>query len=158
LKVKGVRISTIVHATEDFGKIVVALGRVSDQEIMATKVEKTRLKGHYGNEIMTVTFSLRGGFAESFFRRLWSLLPRNDQLRLIDDVETRVDSDGRLHLRLDKQAAFLGRVQLTEKDPIKLEVSFKMDPASTRHQLELLRQMLEAEDHLGRSWNDAPTC
>jgi RNA-binding protein len=146
LKVNGVRISTIVHATEDLNKIVVALGRISDQEIVASKVEKTRLKGHYGNEITTITFSLRGGFAESFFRRLWSLLPRNDQLRLIGDIETRLDGDGRLHLRFDKQAAFLGKVQLIEKDPIKLEVSFRMDPASTRKQFELLRQMLGTED------------
>jgi RNA-binding protein len=145
LKVSGVRISTIAHATEDVGKVVVALGQLSGEDNVSSKIEKIRLKGHYGNEITTLVMSLKGANAEHFFHQLWNKLTRIDRLSLIESLETRLDANGRVYLRLDKQAAYGGTFLLAERDAIKIEVSFKNGNASIRDQLMLLRQMLGSE-------------
>lgn len=122
-----------------------ALVQLSGQQISPSKIEKMRLKGHYGNEITTLTAGLYGVFAESFFHQLWKKLPKIERQLLIESIEKRLDSNGRFYLRVDKQAAFLGSFRLTEQDPIKLEVSFKDHQESTQGQPALLREMLQSE-------------
>lgn len=131
---------------------MIAIAHLFGQNNVPSKIEKMVLKGHYGNEITTLRMSLRGVHAESFFHRIWTRLPEAARHSIIEGLETRVDSGGRLYLRLDKQAAYQREFQMTEQDPVKLEVSFKNNQDSAQDQLALLRQMLESETfspHMG---------
>jgi len=141
-----VRITTVAHATEDVGKIVVAINHLSTEDIVSSNIKRMRLKGHYGNVITTFTLSLKGVSAKSFFHQLWSGMSKDDRFSIIQSLENRLDPEGRFYLRLDKQAAFQGNFRLSEQDPIKLEVSFINGHDSFQDQPSKLRRMLESED------------
>ena len=145
MRVATIRISTIAHATEDVEKVLDALELLASQEFFRSKVMKTRLKGHYGNEITTITLKLKERFAIVFFHRLWTRLPRDNIASLIQNVESHLDENGRFHLRLDKQLAALGTLQLTERDPIKIEVTFSGAPELGSKPRETIRKMIEFE-------------
>ncbi len=123
--VASARIRVIAHATEDPHKIVRALFRICPQEKFQPRIEKTIVKGHFGNPITTVTFTLSGHPAESFFSNLWTMLSREDRETLTEVAGSQFDEQGRLHLRLDKQGCFLGTVELKDQDPVKVEVGFR---------------------------------
>ena len=145
MRVATIRISTIAHATEDVEKVLNALELLASQEFVRSKVKKTRLKGHYGNEITTITLKLKERFAIIFFRRLWTRLPRDDVASLIQNVESHLDENRRFHLRLDKQLAAVGALHLTERDPIKIEVTFSGAPELGSKPSETIRKMIEFE-------------
>jgi RNA binding exosome subunit len=123
--VSSARIKAIAHATEDPHKIARAFSLVYPEETFRPRIEKAVVKGHFGNPIMTLTLTISGHLAESFFSNLWSKLSRCDRETLIEDVGSQLDNQGRLHLRLDKQSCLLGTIGLKDQDPVKVEVSFR---------------------------------
>jgi RNA binding exosome subunit len=123
--VASARIKAIAHATEDPHKIARAFYRVCPEETFRPKIEKAVVKGHFGNPITTLTLTISGHLAESCFSNLWSMLSRHDRETLIEDVDSKFDDQGRLHLRLDKQGCLLGTIELKDQDPVKVEVSFR---------------------------------
>ena len=125
VEVVSARISTIAHATEDQGKVVQALESVFPPELGLRNPDKRRVKGHYGNEITTITLGVRGRSARSLFGHILKKLPTADRATLAREFESRLDDAGRLHMRLDKQACLLGEIRLGEQDPIKLELVLK---------------------------------
>jgi RNA binding exosome subunit len=130
MQIASAQVSAIVHATEDLGKVVLALNRICSKDLFQPTIEKKVLKGHFGNEITTLTLSMRGRSAESFFVRLWSTLPRIDRETVADELGNRFDKDDRLHLRLDKQECFRGIVRIKDQDAIKVQISIRdvLDP------------------------------
>ncbi len=125
MQVVSVRVSTIVHATEDAEKVIQALKQVFSQELSGQAVEKRVLKGHFGNEITTLTMNLRGRLAESLLSNLWGRLSSLEHERLLGELNNRVDEEGRLYVRLDKQECFRGGLRLRDQDPIKVQFSFR---------------------------------
>jgi len=125
VRVSSVRIKAIAHATEDPNKIARAFYQVCPEETSLRKIEKAVVKGHFGNPIITLSLTISGHLAESFFSNLWSLLSRRDCETMIMDVGSQLDEQGTLHLRLDKQACILGTIGLKGRDPVKVEVSFR---------------------------------
>lgn len=139
-----VRVTTIVHATEDLGKVARTLTQLPSQEPLPGRILKTKLKGHYGNEIVTFRIILRGKSAASFFDSLSKMLPRDQWSSIILDLQSRLDENGRFHLRLNKQQAFRGYFRLTDEDPIKVEVTFSNGKASGLKRTEMIRQLIES--------------
>jgi len=129
LKPVGAKLTTIVHATEDAGKVSTALDNVCPIHIFEQKTETRKLKGHYGNEITTLTVTLRKRSVEPFLQHLMGQFPREEIGVLIHDLDNRIDEDGHLYLRLDKQECLQGRIRLVEQDPVKCELSFEIDKA-----------------------------
>jgi RNA-binding protein len=140
VQVASSRVSAIVHATEDPGKVILALRQLCGQELFQPRIEKKALKGHFGNEITTVTFSLQGLSAESLLTNLWSNLPSEDRDTMLDELDSRVDEEDRLHVRLDKQECFRGTLRLNDQDAIKVQVCFRKISDST----EQVRRFLES--------------
>jgi RNA-binding protein len=124
LQVSSARLSAMVHATEDPEKLLIALNQIYGPEVAPESIENRNVKGHFGNKIVIISASLRGSSAELLLSNLWRRLSSIDQVSLLDDLGSRVDEDGRWHIRLDKQECFRGQLRLKDQDPIKLEVSF----------------------------------
>jgi RNA binding exosome subunit len=139
VQVSTARVSAIVHATEDPGNVILALSQLGGQELFQPRIEKKVLKGHFGNEITTVTLSLQGRLAVSFLTNIWSSLSSEDRDTILDELDGRLDEEGRLHLRLDKQRCFRGTLRLNDKDAIKVQVCFRQLSDSTE-----VRRFLES--------------
>jgi RNA-binding protein len=121
----AVRISSIAHATEDTSKVLSAISNLYPSTL-SRKLETTRTKGHFGNEIRMFRLEARNvSQTESFLRSILSKLSRGDQQTLWEELDEHLDPSGSLHLRFDKQDAFRGVLALGDSDPIKVEVSFE---------------------------------
>ncbi len=150
MQVVSARISAIVHATENPEKVIYAMRQACPQELFQSKPDRRGLKGHYGNEISTVTLSLRGRPAGLFFSHLSRILPSGDRETLLNDLDTRLDEEGRLHLRLGKEQCFRGALRLKDQDPIKILVSFRKSSDPGLRLAEDIRQFLDIPlDHNG---------
>ena len=127
MKPVSAMLTTLVHATEDSRKVSKAIDQVCPALIFEQKVETRKFKGHYGNEITTLTVSVRKRSAGPFLHRLLKLLTTADRGMLIRDLDKGIDEDSHLYLRLDKQACLQGNVRLMDQDPIKCELSFEIE-------------------------------
>ena len=141
---ESVEVSTIAHATDDLVKVETALlsvfpGKLKQREFITRKY----LQGHYGNPIVTFDARLARPaevnlFVNQFIRRLL----RNERLLIERDLELHSDPEGNLFVRVDKQRALLGSIQLGGDDPIRVRMKFtrlKGDPH------ELMKSVLESE-------------
>ena len=119
------KISTIIHATEDPEKVATAIRNLSLGEMPAGSTVN-RAKGHHGNEIVTMVFTIRNAKnVESFLRNIWNGLSQLDRTEVDSSLTSRIDNAGALFLRIDKQEAVKGRIRLQETDPIKIAISFR---------------------------------
>ena len=125
MQVASVLLTTIVHATEDTGKVISALEHVCPPDLFPWKLDIRRVKGHYGNEITTLASHIRGRLAESFFNYLLTRLSALDRSTLERDIDSHIDDEERLHLRVDKQASSRRILQLARQDPIKIQLTLK---------------------------------
>ena len=118
------KISTIVHATEDPEKVAKAIRNLSLGEMQLGSTV-SRAKGHHGNEIVTMVFTIRNAKnVEGFLRNIWNGLSQLDRTELHSSLTSRIDNAGTLFLRIDKQEALKGRIRLQSTDPIKIAISF----------------------------------
>src|ERR1700704_5462320 len=88
------KISTIIHATEDPRKIAQSIRSLSPSE-KPTGSTMRRAKGHHGNEIETVTFTIRNAKnVEDFLRNIWSNLSELDKTEIYSSLTSRIDDTG----------------------------------------------------------------
>ena len=150
MEVISVKISAIVHATEDVDRVLQALSRIFPEGALPSKAETRRFDGHYGNEIRMVELSIRGAPARSFLVHLWKSLPNFDRASILDALSSHLDPSGGLYLRLDKGEAFRGILRMKDQDPIKLQLSFRRRIKSNLKPEEEIKQLLDSvENGLG---------
>ncbi|TMI52999.1 hypothetical protein E6H13_05345 [Candidatus Bathyarchaeota archaeon] len=119
------KISTIIHATEDPERVATAIRNLSLGE-MPVGSTVNRAKGHHGNEIVTMVFTIRNAKnVEGFLRNIWNGLSQLDRTEVHSSLSSRIDNAGTLFLRIDKQEALKGRIRLQDTDPIKIAISFR---------------------------------
>lgn len=140
VEIASARISAITHSTEDPKKVAYSLNQVCSKEQFHPKVETHVVKGHFGNLITRVNFVLQRRGAHSFFRDFWSKISTVDRQTVLNEVESRLDEEGRLHLRIDKQESFRETLRLRDQDPVKVEFSFRGESGSA----EAVRQFLQS--------------
>ena len=118
------------HATEDEARVVQAMKFASGAEEITREVTE----GYHGNSIIILeVFIKEKRRSRDFFSRL-----EEDEIKeIIASLANRMDEDCNLYLRLDKQEAYLGKLQMTTSDdaiavrakvesyPKKLETSMK---------------------------------
>jgi len=99
------------HATEEPERVERALRTLSPD----CEPEMEKAEGHYGNPILLMRCRLEGDAIDGFWRRVRDagVLPR-----ILDGLEDRVDENAVLHVRLDKQRAFAGEIDLTLHDDV----------------------------------------
>ncbi len=112
------------QATEDEGLVAEALSTA----VSGGTRSDERVEGQFGNAVLVL--SRRVEHAEDL-RATWdrwaeAKLPRD----LLRELDSRVDDDGVLHFRLDKQEAAQGQLRLRrEADAIDVKVKLKAYPA-----------------------------
>ncbi len=129
---------TFCQATEDDAKVIQALKFASGAE----DVERTVSEGYHGNKITVLTaWVRRKKQIDTFF----SKLGRDDLLSLSETLDKRVDEDGDLFLRLDKQKAFLGELKVLDgEDVISVRGSVKAYPKRRDIVLAVVEEYLRA--------------
>ena len=114
-----VTVDVIIHATEDITKFFDSFEGLF--QIKKEEFNVKNLKGHFDNPITTLQTKLTKKQAKSFVGKLISDLPKNQQHELLENLEDRIHNSA-FHLRLDKQKLVLGKLDLKDKDPVKVKI------------------------------------
>jgi len=142
--IHSVEISTIAHATDDLEKVQRALNHILPDSLLSRQVfNRRRMEGHHGNPIVTFEAKLTkshdvADFTEHFLQQL----AKNDRLKVERDLDLHSDEDGNLFIRLNKQRAYLGAMELGDEDPIRVRLKFNKLKGEAKT---LMRQILEME-------------
>jgi RNA binding exosome subunit len=141
---QSVQISAIAHATDDLDKVHLALRFLLPDSLKAGEVFTRRyVQGHHGNPIVTFEARLTkpqqlDQFAHHFARKL----ARREKLLIQHDLERHCDDRGNLYIRLDKQQAFRGALELSDDDPIRVKLKFSRLGGDAE---ELMNKFLESD-------------
>jgi RNA binding exosome subunit len=124
--VQSVEISAIAHATDDLEKVQAALTTILPDSLKGRQLFTRRyLEGHYRNPITTFEAKLTKAedteeFTSNFFRQL----SNSEKLRIERNLALHSDAEGNLYVRVDKQQALRGIIELGEDDPIRVRFKF----------------------------------
>jgi RNA binding exosome subunit len=141
---QSVQISTIAHATEDLDKVEAALRMILPESLKKREVFTRRyMLGHHGNPIVTFDARLtKPQELDQFTYYFTRQLAKNEKLFIERDLDAHSDDQGNLYIRIDKQQAFRGIVELGDEDPIRLRLKFSRLSGEAR---ELMKKLLESE-------------
>ncbi len=132
------------HATEDQDKVVRAAQNVfPSNQLEDVNFERSNLRGHYGNPITLFEARIKNKETISaLVENISSNLSELDKETISKEFNLHVEK-GRLYIRLDKQAAFQGRLRLCTSDPIRICIRFKKtkieDVLNTLRELGMLK-------------------
>jgi len=127
---------TFCQATEDEAKVIQALKFASGTE----DVERNVSEGYHGNKIVVLTAWIR---RKKQIDAFFSKLGPEDLLSLSETLCKRVDEDGDLFLRLDKQKAFLGELKVLDgEDVISVRGTVKAYPKRREIALTVVEEYL----------------
>lgn len=128
---------TYCQATEEEDRVVQAL----EAAIAGGTPSRDRLEGQFGNPVLVLVRKLER--AEEI-RATWGRWQDTGLLgSLPGDLESRLDGDGVLHFRLDKQAAYRGSLlPAGDSDAIDIQVKLKAYPAKPEEILKVARSLI----------------
>lgn len=133
-----VHFRAFVSVTEDEERVRRALSIFVPLEY----IRSSRASGHYGNPITILEAELRRKEGLEFVHMLREQLSAGDLSRLRREIQERVDEDCKLHLRLDKQAAYRGMIKLSDSgDAIDVSVHVATYPSRYEEAVRLLREI-----------------
>jgi len=123
------------YATEDADRVEAALRTFLPEEF---PVERTESEGYHGDRILVLDTRVEN--ADDVRHVLARLAALEDIDRVLDELDERVDENCSLFLRLDKQAAYQGRVELG--DGLTLRGKVEAYPADKDRAVENAREAL----------------
>lgn len=119
LPIRRIEARTYCHATEEEERVGTALAFA----VPEGETSREELEGHYGNPLVRLTRRVEKRPA---IRAVWShWVEAGLPAAIARDVEARVDEEGVLHFRLDKQAAFQERLELAHDTDL-IDVRLKL--------------------------------
>ncbi len=126
-KIEWIKVSAVVHSTEDREKVGEAIATLFPFEF---EILVSKAKGHYGNPMEYLEVEItRSSEIKKFWKHFLDLLGDQKE-ELLRSVEERIDGQNVLHIRIDKQKAYLGEVRLAEcGDAIAVKVKLVTYPA-----------------------------
>ena len=139
----SVHARALCHATEVLDRVERAVKNVVGE----AELETRRTAGHHGNEILVVeAHSTDSGSVKHLFGKLSS----EDRERLISTVDQRLDEACNLFLRIDKQAAFEGRVTLaTSEDSVAVRLKVSAFPAKPEAAARVVTEFIHGLERSG---------
>ncbi len=143
-----VDIRFFAHATEDPNKTTEAVRRVLPSDYLSDiTFRKRNLRGHYGNPITLFETRIRDKkIIKAFIDNLSVRLNELDKEALRREIDRHFE-EGSLYVRLDKQAALQGKLQLCTADPIRVRLRLKkaqqQDIIKAWQELDLLKSYEE---------------
>lgn len=136
MKIQSAEIKVLVHATEDFDKVLSCLSNIIPFEFEYSYQKTT---GHFKNPIGIISVRIqRKKDIERFIERLNKNLSAKDKKEIIDSLEERFDKKGRLYIRLDKMRAYKGEVTLGEG--LQITVTLTSYPFDSRKIISKLKE------------------
>ena len=114
-----VKIDLILHATEDFKKIVEPLNDLFGIE--EDEIKKHEVSGHFENSILMLRIDLNKKRADQFTKKLVSLIPTDMLTELMENIEGRI-FESSLYIRFSKQNFVKKILALEESDPIRITI------------------------------------
>ena len=113
------KIDLILHATEDFQKIVEPLNDLFGIE--SDEIAKREVPGHFGNPIFMLHMDLKKKRAEQFIKKLVSVIPSDIITGLLANIEEQI-FESAMYIRFSKQDFVKKILTLEEKDPIRVAI------------------------------------
>lgn len=143
MRIERINVNAVVYSTEDIEKVGEAIATLFPFEF---EIEVTDATGHYGNPLKFLEVKLtKKREIDEFLKHLFSSLARKDIQYLLETLEERVDEEGVLHLRIDKQRAYLGELELVEGgDAIVVRIKIVTYPAKRERIIEAARILIES--------------
>ncbi|MBE8539789.1 RNA-binding domain-containing protein [Geoglobus acetivorans] len=109
MKIDNIVLSAIVYSTEDPDKVSQALSNLIPFEF---EILVSKATGHFGNPLEFLEVELkRKREIKEFWNNLVDRLGDQREV-LVEFIEDVVDEEGVFHIRLNKQSAYLGNVEL----------------------------------------------
>jgi RNA binding exosome subunit len=130
---------TYCHETEDPAKVRQAVSFITG----GGEVEEHSTEGHHGNRIVVMESHIRDRKGvRAFFARLCA----EDLEELLRTLGMRVDDEGNLYIRFDKQAAFQGSMRMGQTDdPIVVRGKIESYPRNRENDIASAKAFLEAQ-------------
>lgn len=125
-----VEISFIVHVTENLQKVLKTVRNLLPIPYSNNvSFKKENLLGHHKNLIILVKTTIRKkNIVYALIENLYKKLNINDKDELSKDFNQRLDDKKTFFLRLDKQKAYLGKIKLSNIDPILIKIKLNFFP------------------------------
>ncbi len=138
-RIEWIKVSAVVHSTEDREKVGEAISTLFPFEF---EIAVSKAKGHYGNPMEYLEVELtKSSEIKKFWKNLLELLGEQVE-EILRTLEDRIDDQNILHIRVDKQKAYLGEVELTSGgDPIAIKLRLVTFPSKREKVLEFARQI-----------------
>lgn len=145
-KVERVSYRAIAHATESVERVGEALLNAVPPSLReGIEIDAVKTKGYYGNEITVLSLTLKRRRANEALEWIICSLPPADRSFLMSTLSLRAGArSSHLHIRLDKQEAYMGRLRLSEGgDVVKIEAT--VVGVMTQEDMEkFLREVIES--------------
>ncbi|MDR0460588.1 MAG: hypothetical protein LBH62_04015 [Nitrososphaerota archaeon] len=121
-----VDLRAFAHATEDAEKVLTAIRNLLPMDLTESiQFEKNSLAGHHGNSITLFTAQLlEKKILPAVLEKISQNINALDKNNLNNNIALHIEKTN-LYLRFDKQAAFLGKIKLSQDDPIHFKIHFK---------------------------------
>ncbi|ACJ15630.1 predicted exosome subunit, DUF54 family [Thermococcus onnurineus NA1] len=147
IKAHHVRLTTFIHATEDEDKVLEAIGtfipeEIDDDDVLFDIVET---RGFFGNPIKVVNVEIKRSKAvRKFIDYFKELLSDRDKTYLLDHLDEKIDEEGTLYVRFNKQRAYLGDAEVDEgEDVIQVRIKVKAFPMRKDAVVKAVKEWLE---------------
>ena len=110
----------LAHATEDDNKITHIILDYFKKSSASKKIEIAKTEGHWKNPIKRINITFFDYIDECFNSIMKDLtyVYGKDELDLY--LKNNVDLKGSIYLRLDKQKLFLGKLELSDNDAVRM--------------------------------------
>ncbi|ASI99871.1 RNA-binding protein [Thermococcus celer] len=146
IRAHHVRITTFIQATEDEDKVLEAVGTFIPEEIededVTLDVDETT--GFFGNPIKVVNVEIKRSKAvRKFLDHFRELLSEEDRRYILENLDEKVDEEGTLYVRFNKQKAYLGEPEVDEGgDTIQVRIKVKAFPMRKESVVKAVREWL----------------
>jgi hypothetical protein len=146
MKVVSAEVSVIVHATEDQAKVSYALRNTLPDSINNdVKLTTQHAEGHYGNPIKILKTNLtKRKMIDQFFNNIFAKLNAEDLEDMMRNLETYVDEERNLYIRLDKQAAYMGELRSKQEDPIRIRMKLVDEFGRGKLLIDAVRELIDS--------------
>lgn len=137
-KIEWIKVSAVVHSTESREKVSQAIANLFPFDF---EIKVSKALGHYGNPIEYLEIELnKNHLIKEFWKNLLNLLGDKKEI-LINTLNERLDMQNILHIRLDKQKAYLREIEFSSADPVAIKVKLVVYPAKREKVLEFAREI-----------------
>lgn len=145
LRYHWLRLRATCHPTEDIDKVGQAMAFVAGADGATFQPTVTPLESHHGGTVQLVEHVVDKARAiRDVLQRILDLPGVRGGLR--NSLEARTDEDGVFYVRVDKQQALAGVLQVTRgEDCVQLRLKLEHYPATREAALESLRRLLDAD-------------